>query len=277
MITVITNEKLQKHAVSKYSFKTLSLNQNDGSDAAFTSSLVGEYCEDENDAQEKEEYSEDNNPNRRQNDIDSSAMSKSSKDALIESLMKKTDEMSSNFIKLQMKIESNEQEYKQELEKVKDESFNAGVEVGIEKAFKDEEKNKANGLAQFSNSVTTLENSAKEFRDALESIKKELILAAIDISKEVIETELSQNSQEVAKVLGDELIKELQSASEITLRVNPKDHGAVSEHVGILENIQIVSDSAVSEGGVIATSDAGNIDSQISKRFDRVKKVALSE
>ena len=171
----------------------------------------------------------------------------------------------------------NLKEYKQELEKVKDESFNAGIEAGIKKAFEDEEKNKANGLAQFSASVTTLENSAKEFRDALESIKKELVLAAIDISQEVINLELSQNSQEVAKVLGDELIKELQSASKITLRVNPKDHGAISEHVGVLENIQIVSDSAVNEGGVIAISDAGNIDSQISKRFQRVKKVALSE
>ena len=275
MITVITNDKLQKHAVSKYSFKVLSLNQND--DSAFTSALVEQYCENENGALEKEEYSEDNNPNRRESDIDSSAMSKNSKDALIESLMKKTDEMSSNFIKLQMKIESNEEEYKQELEKVKDESFNAGVEVGIKKASEDEEKNKANGLAQFSNSVTTLERSAKEFSDALESIKKELVSAAIDISKEVIALELSQNSQDVAKVLGDELIKELQSASKITLRVNPKDHGAISEHVGILEKIQIVSDSAVSEGGVIAISDAGNIDSQISKRFQKVKQAALSE
>ncbi|MCD6173291.1 MAG: flagellar assembly protein FliH [Sulfurimonas sp.] len=275
MITVITNDKLQKHAVSKYSFKVLSLNQND--DSAFTSALVEQYCENENGALEKEEYSEDNNPNRRESDIDSSAMSKNSKDALIESLMKKTDEMSSNFIKLQMKIESNEEEYKQELEKVKDESFNAGVEAGIKKASEDEEKNKANGLAQFSNSVTTLEHSAKEFSDALESIKKELVSAAIDISKEVIALELSQNSQDVAKVLGDELIKELQSASKITLRVNPKDHGAISEHVGILEKIQIVSDSAVSEGGVIAISDAGNIDSQISKRFQKVKQAALSE
>ena len=278
MMTIITNDKLQKHAVSKYSFKVLSLNQNDSdSDTTFTSSLVEQYCEDESGLPEEEEYSEDNNPNRRQSDIDSSAMSKSSKDALIESLMKKTDEMSSNFIKLQMKLESNEEEYKQELEKVKDESFNAGIEAGIKKAFEDEEKNKANGLAQFSTSVSTLENSAKEFRDALESIKKELVLAAIDISQEVINLELSQNSQDVAKVLGDELIKELQSASKITLRVNPKDHGAISEHVGVLENIQIVSDSAVNEGGVIAISDAGNIDSQISKRFQRVKKVALSE
>ena len=89
--------------------------------------------------------------------------------------------------------------------------------------------------------------------------------------------ELNDNSKEVAKVLSDELIKELQSASKVTLKVNPKDHGAISEHVGSLEHIEVVSDSAISEGGVIAISDAGNIDAEISKRFERVKKAVLSE
>ena len=77
--------------------------------------------------------------------------------------------------------------------------------------------------------------------------------------------------------MGDELIKELQSASKITLRVNPKNHGFISEHVGSLEHIEVLSDSAVSEGGVVAVSDAGNIDAQVSKRFQKVKKAALGE
>ena len=278
MATIITNEELDRHAVDKYSFKVLSVaqNQDKNSDVNFKSALIDSHNGDTS-LKDKEIYSEDNNPNRRESDIDSSAMSKNSKDALIESLMKKTDEMSSNFIKLQMKLESKEQEYKKELEKVKEESFNAGLEAGIKKIKEDEEADLKNKLAQFSSSIKTLENSAKEFESALEGIKSGLISAAIDISKEVIDTELSQNSQEVAKVLGDKLIQELQSASKITLRVNPKDHGAISEHVGSLEHIEVISDSAVSEGGVVAISDAGNIDSQISKRFDRVKKAALSE
>ncbi len=277
MATVITNEKLDKHTVNKYSFKVLSIaqNQDDNYHEGFKSSLISSY-EDES-LENKELYSEDNNPNRRESDIDSSAMSKSSKDALIESLMKKTDEMSSNFIKLQMKLESKEEEYKAELEKIKEESFNQGIEAGIKKVAEDEEAGITNGLAQFSTSVSTLENSAQEFESALEGIKSELVSAAIDIANEVINVELSKHSQDIAKVLGDELIKELQSASKITLRVNPKDHGAISEHVGSLEHIEVISDSAVSEGGVVAISDAGNIDSQISKRFQRVKKAALSE
>jgi flagellar assembly protein FliH len=88
---------------------------------------------------------------------------------------------------------------------------------------------------------------------------------------------VGENSSEIAGVLSDALIKDLQNAAKITLKVNPNDHGAVSEHVGALDNIQIVSDSAVNDGGVIAMSDVGNIDSQISKRFERVKREILSE
>ena len=265
MATVIANEKLQKHSVEKYNFKVLAVGApSDDSDEKPTSSLV-------------ESYTKDENPSRRESDIDSSAMTQSSKDSLIESLMKKTDEMSSNFIKLQMKLESKEEEYKSELEKEKEISFAEGLEAGIAKAHSDSEADLTSGMTQLSSSVATLEQSAKDFETALEGIKGELITAALDIAKEVINVELSQNSNEVAKVLGDELIKELQSASKVTLKVNPKNHGAISEHVGSLDHIEVVSDSAVSEGGVIAISDAGNIDAQVSKRFERVKRAALSE
>lgn len=267
---VIKNEKLEKHSINKYNFKVIASSSeipNDSHGEVITSLS----------STEQQLYTQDDNPSRRASDIDSSAMTTSSKDALIESLMKKTDEMSSNFIKLQMKLEAKEEEYALGLQTTKESAFEEGVQAGIAQAEQSAAVNTSKGIEQFSTSVATLEVSAKEFETALENIKADLIIAAVDIAKEVINIELSDNSAEVAKVLGDSLIKELQSASKITLKVNPKDHGSISEHVGILEHIQVVSDSAVSEGGVIAMSDAGNVDAQISKRFQRVKKAALSE
>lgn len=265
MATVITNEKLEKHTVDRYNFKVLAVGgHNEEGEEVSSSSLV-------------KTHTKDDNPKRRESDVDSSALSTDSKDSLIESLMKKTDEMSSNFIKLQMKLESKEEEYKEELEKVKQEAYNEGLEAGVDKAKDDSEADLANGMSQLISSVSTLEQSSKDFEIALEGIKAELITAALDIAKEVVNVELSINSNEIAKVLGDELIKELQSASKITLKVNPNNHGEISEHVGSLEHVQVISDSAVSEGGVVVISDAGNIDSQISKRFERVKRAALSE
>ena len=266
MATVISRDTTQNHLIDKYNFKILAIGSNSDDNGEFQkSSLV------------KKKFSENENLGKKVQDSKSEESKINAKDKLIESLMQKTDEMSSNFIKLQMKLESKEEEHSQEIIKIKEQSFNEGVQAGIKKATEDGANSIANSVAQFSSSVTTLENSAKEFESALEGIKAELIMAALDISKEVIGVELSQNSNGIAKTLGDELIKELQSASKITLKVNPKDHGAVSEHVGSLEHIQILSDSAVNEGGVVAISDAGNIDSQISKRFEKVKKAALSE
>lgn len=258
MATVIANERLTKHTIDKYTFKVLPMKAPSG--------------EESEPAPTKE-----HNPGRRDSDIDSSALSQNSKDSLIESLMKKTDDMSSNFIKLQMKLEAMTEEHAAELEKVKEASFNEGIAEGKELAAKELEGNVSNSIDQFSASVAKLEQSAAEYEKALEGIKSELVSAAIDISKEVITIELNENSTKIAEILSKELIKELQSASKITLKVNPKNHGEISQSLGLLEHVNIVSDNAVSEGGVIAISDAGNIDAQISKRFERVKRAALSE
>ena len=262
MATVISSDSIERHSVDKYSFKVLPF---------------GSKNNEQKSEEEQPRYTKDNNPGMRQTDVDSSALSQSSKDSLIESLMKKTDDMSSNFIKLQMKLEAKEEEHLQELKKAKEEGFTEGIEAGKAQLLNENKASLENGAEQFASSVLKLEKSAAEFSTALEKIKNELITAALDISKEVVNVELGTNSHEIAKVLSQELIQELQSASKVVLKVNPKDHGFISEKVGSLENVEIVSDSAVSQGGVIAISDAGNIDAQISKRFERVKRAALSE
>ena len=262
MATVISKTSLEAHNVNKYQFKAISNSSQKSSQSV---------------SEDESSFTEEDNPRARITDVDSSSLSSSSKESLIESLMQKTDEMSSNFIKLQMKLESKEEEYKKALIDAKEEAFAEGLEAGIAKARSDADEQTSNSVNLFASSVSKLEDSALEFERALEGIKSGLINAALDISQEVVKVELGENSNEVAKVLSDELLKELQSASKVTLKVNPKNHGAISEHIGNLAHISIVSDSAVSEGGVIVMSDAGNIDAQISKRFQRVKQAALSE
>ena len=264
MASIITSTKIGNHRVDKYNFKALNTSL-DVNDEIFEQIL------------EPQQKSQEVKPFMNDGELDASAMTSNSKDSLIESLLKKTDEMSSNFIKLQMRLESMSDEHKKELLKVKQDSFEEGKVAGVTQAQKDDEKKLANIMEQFFDSISKLEKSAQEFESALENIKKELIGAAIDIAKEVIKIELGESSSGIAEMLSKELIKELQSASKITLKVNPKDHGAISEKVGSLAHVSVVSDRAISQGGVIAISDAGNIDAQISKRFERVKKAALSE
>jgi len=259
MATIISNEKLERHNVDKYNFKVLSMQSS---------------------KQQKEEfsgYTKDNHPSMRATDHQGSEneMSPSSKDSLIESLMQKTDEMSSNFIKLQMKLEAKEEEFAQKLQKEKEEAYQKGLADAKEQLKTELEAKETQSIEQLSLSVKKLDESAAEFTQALEKIKKELIGAALDIAHEVVAKEVSHFGEEIAYKLSSELIEELQDASKITVKVNPKHHGYISEKLGILENVNVVSDSAISEGGVIVMSDAGNKDAQIEKRFERVKKAAL--
>ncbi|MDQ7042922.1 MAG: flagellar assembly protein FliH [Sulfurimonas sp.] len=259
MAQVITESELLKHNVNKYNFKVISSSKKSNED------------------EEHSTMGEEISPRSKIQDVDSSALSSSSKESLIESLMQKTDEMSSNFIKLQMKLEQKEEEHAKELQQVKEEAFAQGIEAGIAKAKEDEKQDRVKNSELFIASIKKLEMSAQEFEKSLEGMKKELIMAAIDIAKEVVKVEIDTNANEIAKVLSTELLKDLQGASKITLKVNPNNHAAISEHVSKLEHISVVSDSAISEGGVIVFSDVGNIDSQITKRFEKVKRAALSE
>jgi flagellar assembly protein FliH len=262
MATVISRDAMQKHNVHKYSFKVISMQQTQPKKSVF---------EKERQEQQLDERSQPSDG------VDTSGISTSSKDSLIESLMKKTDEMSSNFIKLQMKLEQKEEEFASELKKAKEEAFAEGLEAGKAQAKKEIESQIDTMLELYKSSVEKLNASAEEFQKSLEAIKEDLVSAALDIAYEVVQVELSENSHKVAITLSEALIKELQSASKITLKVNPKDFASLSEHFATLKNIEVVADSAVSVGGVVVMSDAGNRDAQISKRFERVKKAALSE
>jgi len=257
---VITNESLHAHTVSRYQFKILS--------------ALG----DEN----PQETQEETIHSRPQSDslVETRLIqepSTSSKDELIESLLKKADDMSSNVIKMQMRLEEMQDEHVKAMETLKKSAFDEGFAAGIahEQSQSAGKKDRSEDL--FAQSVKSLENAAMEFTTALNSIQKELSVTALEIAKEVIGIETHENSGKIAAKLSHDLVEELKEATKITLRVNPSDHGMVSEKVGSLNYVEIISDRAISPGGVVVISDAGNIDSEIKKRYERLKRSLLLE
>jgi len=205
------------------------------------------------------------------------SLSKSSKDSLIESLLQKTDEMSSNFIKMQMNLESKDADHAKALEEQRVKTFEEGKAEGKKIAQESADEAHKAMIEQYTASVNTLELSTKEFSNSIEGIKEELINATIDIAKEVILVELSEHSNEIVSILASDLIEQIQTSSAVTIKVNAHDKVALEEKLGTLDNIKILSDNAVSRGGVVVLSDAGNIDGDIMKRFERVKTAALGK
>lgn len=264
---VVINESISgRHTIDKYKFKVFS--SGSSSDDEHTKSFAEQQLEEQPVAQRVEEApASESKPQP----------SPSHRDELVESLLKKTDDVTSNFIKMQMKIEEMEQQHKAALEAARQEAYESGVQDGRNALQKEVDDANENGLQQFAESVKKLETTAEHYMQAVGKIESELTLAAIDIAKEVIAIEVSEQGSEIAKKLASSLIKELQGAAKVTLKVNPADHGEISQHVGTLSHVNVVSDKAISRGGVIAISDAGNIDSEVMKRFERIKQAALSE
>lgn len=257
MDVVIQHNSAGAHTISKYQFKILS---------SLSGLSVGEA------SQEIDNISSQEQPREQRNEE-----TKSSKDELIESLMKKADEMSSNVIKMQMRLESLQEEHALALEEAKKVAYQEGIEAGIAQEKSQNEGQSAQSHDQLASSVKTLENAAAEFVSGLGSIQKELTHTALDIAKEVIGIETGEHSAKIAAKLSNDLIEELKDASKITLRVNPADHGFISEKVGSLTHVEVLSDRAISAGGVVAISDVGNIDSEIKKRYERLKRSLLLE
>ena len=268
METVIGQDATKGHIINKYNFKVLSSGTNSSSIKNSEEFVPGSQVAD------MEEKAPSVNPSVEKSGDE---ISKSSKDELIESLLQKTDEMSSNFIKMQMKLEAKDDEYQASLTQAKAQAFDEGKVEGIKEAGELANNEHIGLMQQFSSSVQTLDSSTKEFSSSIAGIQEELIHAALDIAKEVILVEVGTRGSEIASQLAQELIKEIQTSSQVTLKVNPSDKVSIEQTLGTLENVKIISDNAVSNGGVIVLSDAGNIDGNIMKRYERVKRAALDK
>lgn len=258
MDVVISQERTGAHAISKYQFKILS-------------GLAGSSIHDAV-AELSHHHTPEVSHNRRKEDHASS-----SKDELVESLLKKADDMSSNVIKMQMRLESIQEEHAAAMDAAKKASYEEGFTAGVAQEQSNDAGRKEQSRDQLAISVKTLNDQAAQFAKALESIQKELTFTALEIAKEVIGVETQENSARIAAKLSADLMEELAEASKITLRVNPADHGQISEKVGSLSHVEVLSDRAINPGGVVAISDVGNVDSQIKKRYERLKRSLLLE
>lgn len=260
--TVIIKANLAGHLVGKYQFKILS--GMGGSSVREAVDELGVHCE------TTEDQDEAISPM-------SHRESSTTKDDLMESLLQKADDMSSSVIKMQMKLEDLQEEHAKALEEAKKTSFDEGVIAGIAQESAQNSHQSTRAQEQLSMSIKTLEAAAAQYAVTLDQVQKELTHTALEIASEVISIELGENSARIASKLSTALLEELSDASKITLRVNPADHGEISSRLGSLKHVEVLSDRAINIGGVVAVSDLGNIDSQIKKRFERLKRSLMLE
>ena len=181
-----------------------------------------------------------------------------------EDLLKKIDALTEEVVSLQMQLEKQEKEHAQELIKVKDESYEQGVK-DAQKAQQDEIENLK---VQYISSVTALQELELEIKEKLNSFEEELIETSIIIATKVIKKEVEENSSKIAKSIANYLLDDIKEDTEVKLLVNPKDYDELLKD-SLRENIKVVADNSVKEGGVIIFSKDKNLDGTIETRFKK--------
>ena len=260
MKNIIDNETVKNHTIEPYHFKVLG--------------GVGNLHEPEELVVTKEDDSEvTQNELQKKEEIEPAIKIDEQQNRFIEELLKKSDELSTNIIKLQMQIEKQEEDFNNRLKNELERESQSAYEKGYQKAKSDLETGINETKSKFLNSINILEEEAKKGDDFLKHIESELSSTAIDVAREVILKEIKQSSSDIAMALSKKLVEELKDAKNIKLKVNPSDHEALNEVYSTVDNIRVDSDSAITKGGVVVLSDVGNLDGNISTRLEKVKNL----
>ena len=287
--SVITSETSPAHFIENYRFKVLGSNERaqDSAPVLIEENNLSEELNEQNLEQGGENFTPQSQPVHQmqpnmQNHFapqsqNSQAHQPGFDSSFVEELLKKTDELSSNIIKLQMQIENQESEFAKRLEaeivRAKEDGKNEGIaqtNAANEAKIKELE-------AKFSASAAKLDEQYAKFDEFLKKSEEELGQTAIKIAKEVIEKEVSSASSQIAHHLANSLIKELSDIKNIEIRVNPEDSDYLKEQFSKNERVKVSADDAISKGGVVIISEGGNIDATMQTRLEKLKMLVNNE
>ncbi|MCH5336296.1 MAG: flagellar assembly protein FliH [Campylobacter sp.] len=197
--------------------------------------------------------------------------------SFVEDLLKKTDEMSNNIVKLQMQIESQENEFNNRLSSELENAKEKFTKEGYEKAKDEFDKELTDLKDKYLKSVMKLDEACANLDSFIEKNEKDLADTAVDIAKEVILKEIDEDSKKIAYALAKDLISELKGANEIELKVNSNDFDYLKDKFSSNHHIKVSLDDAISKGSVVILSDAGNIESNLNSRLTKIKKMVNNE
>lgn len=195
---------------------------------------------------------------------------------MVAQLVKKVEEFGESVIKLQMRLEAQEEEFRTRLEDEKKRAYEDGMRAG-EKGVENRliEENEAN-KRQMIDSIKKLDERIEGVSSYVASLEKELSSIAVEIAAEVIAKEVREDGVNVAERLAVELLKEVKGANSVTIRIHPELVDEITKRLGNENNVKVVGDRAIAYGGLVLFSDAGNIDAQIKNRFMAVKNGILT-
>ncbi len=127
--------------------------------------------------------------------------------------------------------------------------------------------------AQTTAQIGTVLQSLTGGLDGLQQeMARTLAIAATQLARQIVRSELATAPELVAQVAQEAIDTLLLSARHITLRVHPDDHAFVAQgaaDVLAARGARLLSDAALTRGGVLVESDIGVIDASLEARWRR--------
>lgn len=260
---VITPNDSKEHVIDGYHFKVMS---------EFVAQEQQKKQEEKEDSQQNVE-SEADDENSQGEQVEEKIEQNAFQSSFVEDLLKKTDEMSSNIIKLQMQIESQESEFNSRLNTELESAKEKYTKEGYNQAKDEFEKELEELRDKYLKNIAKLDEACENLELFISKNEKELAHTAIDIAKEVINKELEENSAQIALNLAKDLIDELKGATDIELKVSPSDYDFIKSKLNETSHLKISLDDAISKGSVVVLSNTGNIESNLNNRLSKIKKM----
>lgn len=166
---------------------------------------------------------------------------------------------------------------RKEAEEIRTQAQADGYEEGLRMAQQEIESDRQ---AAFQQSRELLEEARHTKIKMFEECEADIIRLVMAVAKKVIATELSLNPHIIAGVIR-EAISFLDQPENVTVYVNPADLDVVlqaiklevSEYNG--NNLRVLPDESISNGGCILESEAGTVDARMETRIGGVETALL--
>lgn len=267
MGNIITEDNLNQHRVQQFNFETLDHKiENEGDDIDFQPMEFSAPAE----SSSYVVNSSNGGAVETREDLER-------RDQMINSLLDKVDSLSSELLKVQIKLEEQEGIFSDQIDEAKKRSYEDGLKQGQIEIEQRLQNQYSENLQNFTASVGEVNGLSQQLNSVMQSIEKELLKASIEIAKEVIVSELSFNSGQVAINLSKNLLEQVKDATDVKLHINSGDYDSIKDVFGQMENISVVPNRSVNSGGVIIVSDVGTIEGSVMERFKTLKGDILTK
>ncbi len=247
--SVISSNELDAHTMNKYDFKTITKQEIDSH------------------KQKRDDEENDDKPNKAQVAMIESSLEKE----LIDKLLQKSDDLSATLKGFEERFAELQAQASEREKAAKEEGIKEGqmmVNLELKNSIESERE-------KIASSVNKLDSAIDGAKEQIAKLESELSSIALDIAKEVIIKEVSEESAKVAASIAKELLKSMSGNLDVIIKVNPADFEFLNNLAKGKENIKIKSDDAIAKGGVVIISENGNIDGSIMSRYKLLKQSVI--